>query len=206
MRKLEMKNLLKNVVVNNPCSVGWESMEGNSKVRFCNQCKMNVHNLSNMSEKEAAGVVARRKNERTCVFMYKQADGMVVTDNCPVQVREIRNRIRGYAASALIALTWSWALGASAQGLVGAAVDPRYGQSNEVAQLADYGYDTARDISRLVTVVSFAIAFFVPMDKRKEANIRRVAIELIALACIPILVHLAGTHIINNYGGLGGGF
>ncbi len=155
-----------------------------------------------MSEKEAAGIVARRKNERTCVFMHKQADGTVVTDNCPVQVRELRNKIRGYAASALIALTWSWALSASAQGLVGAPIDPRYG----CVQLTDYGYDTARDISRLVTLVSFAIALFVPMDKRKEANIRRVAIELIALACIPILVHLAGTHIINNYGGLGGGF
>ena len=30
---------------------------------------------------------------------------------------------------------------AHAQGLVGAPVDPRYGQSNEVGQLADYGYD-----------------------------------------------------------------
>src|SRR5439155_24770137 len=40
---------------------------------------------------------------------------------------------------------------AHAQGLVGAPVDPRYGQSNEVGQLADFGYDTARDISRVVT-------------------------------------------------------
>ncbi|MBK9622851.1 MAG: hypothetical protein IPO31_27050 [Candidatus Obscuribacter sp.] len=43
---------------------------------------------------------------------------------------------------------------AHAQGLVGAPVDPRYGQSNEVGQLADYGYDTARDISRVVTALS----------------------------------------------------
>src|ERR1700679_4381946 len=43
---------------------------------------------------------------------------------------------------------------AHAQGLVGAPVDPRYGQSNEVGQLADYGYDCARDISRVVTALS----------------------------------------------------
>ncbi|HMP53092.1 MAG TPA: hypothetical protein PKD05_16195, partial [Candidatus Melainabacteria bacterium] len=43
---------------------------------------------------------------------------------------------------------------AHAQGLVGAPVDPRYGQSNEVGQLADFGYDTARDISRVVTALS----------------------------------------------------
>src|SRR6185369_7435259 len=43
---------------------------------------------------------------------------------------------------------------AHAQGLVGAPVDPRYGQSNEVGQMADFGYDTARDISRVVTALS----------------------------------------------------
>src|SRR6185369_6396987 len=41
-----------------------------------------------------------------------------------------------------------------AQGLVGAPVDPRFGQSNEVGQLADYGYVTARDVSRVVTALS----------------------------------------------------
>lgn len=41
-----------------------------------------------------------------------------------------------------------------AQGLVGAPVDPRYGQSNEVGQMADFGYDQARDISRVVTALS----------------------------------------------------
>jgi len=33
----------------------------------------------------------------------------------------------------------------------------------------------------------------------------RLAIELLALAMIPILVHLIGTSMINNMGGLGGG-
>jgi hypothetical protein len=39
-----------------------------------------------------------------------------------------------------------------AQGLIGAPVDPRYGGSGEVGGLADYGYDTARDIGRIVTM------------------------------------------------------
>src|SRR5271154_7387169 len=43
---------------------------------------------------------------------------------------------------------------AHAQGLVGPPVDPRYGQSNEVGQMADFGYDSARDISRVVTALS----------------------------------------------------
>ncbi len=42
----------------------------------------------------------------------------------------------------------------AAGGLVGAAVDPAFGQANEVGMLADYGYDSARDISRVVTALS----------------------------------------------------
>jgi hypothetical protein len=75
--------------------------------------------------------------------------------------------------------------------------------SPEVGQLADYGYDTARDISRIVTLISFFVCCFIPMDKR--ISVKRALIELIALACIPLLVHLIGTFFINNFGGLGGG-
>ena len=71
--------------------------------------------------------------------------------------------------------------------------------------LADYGYDTARDISRLVTAISFLIVLFVPLETRKKDKIGVVVTELLGLAAIPLLVHLAGTYIINNFGGLGGG-
>lgn len=205
MRKIEMKNLVQSVTIKTPCSVGWENMEGDEKVRFCGKCKLNVHNLSNMSEKEAASVIAN-KNDKLCVFIARRQDGTVITDNCPVKLQVIRNRIRAYAASALISLTWSWALGASAQGIDAAQLDPRYGEGGHIAQLADYGYDTVRDISRLVTALSFVIALFVPMDKKKEGNLRLIALELIALACIPILVHLAGTFLNCNYSNtIGGG-
>jgi hypothetical protein len=48
-------------------------------------------------------------------------------------------------------------------GLVGAPVHPRFGQSNKIGKLADYGFDTARDISRMVTFVSFIISLFVAL-------------------------------------------
>ena len=70
---------------------------------------------------------------------------------------------------------------------------------------ADYGYDTARDISRLLTALSFVIVLFIPMNKQKKMSVRRVMLELFALASIPVLIHLAGTFGINNFGGLGGG-
>jgi hypothetical protein len=121
-------------------------------------------------------------------------------------LKKVRNHMTAYAASALLVITCLWTAAASAQGLVGAPVDPRYGVSCGTAgPLSDYGYDTARDISRLITAISFLIALFVPMDKKKEGNLRLIAIELVALAFIPIIIHIAGLYYINNFTGLGGG-
>ena len=99
---------------------------------------------------------------------------------------------------------------AHAQGLVGAAVDPRYGQSNEVGMLADYGYDTARDISRVVTALStipsslagMKIAFGQRDGGEAAMNVAKgLGIGFGG----PTAVHLLGTFTINNFGGLGAG-
>jgi hypothetical protein len=99
---------------------------------------------------------------------------------------------------------------AHAQGLVGAPVDPRFGQSNEVGQMADQAYDTARDISRVVTALStipsslagMKIAFGQRDGGEAAMN---VAKGLGVGFGGPTAVHLIGTFAINNFGGLGGG-
>lgn len=97
-----------------------------------------------------------------------------------------------------------------AQGLVGAPVDPRYGQSNEVGMLADYGYDTARDISRVVTALSTVPSSLAGMkiafgQRDGGESAMNVAKGLGVGFGGPTAVHLIGTFAINNYGGLGGG-
>lgn len=93
-------------------------------------------------------------------------------------------------------------------GLVGAPVDPRYGQSNEVGMLADYGYDRARDIVRVLTalalLISTAVAIAFLRGRRPltfGAVCQAVGVGLVA----PLAVHLVGTLLINNFGGLGAG-
>lgn len=92
-------------------------------------------------------------------------------------------------------------------GLIGAAVDPRYGQSNEVGMLADYGYDTARDTSRVVTFLSFLISIPLAMalTRARRKNSFAVAQGIALVIAVPTMVHLVGTFLINNFGGLGGG-
>ncbi|HMP53095.1 hypothetical protein GC174_11445 [bacterium] len=99
---------------------------------------------------------------------------------------------------------------AQAQGLVGAPVDPRYGQSNEVGQLADFGYDTARDVSRVVTALSTVPSSLAGMkiafgQRDGGEAAMNVAKGLGVGFGGPTAVHLIGTFAINNYGGLGGG-
>ena len=99
---------------------------------------------------------------------------------------------------------------AHAQGLVGAPVDPRFGQSNEVGQLADYGYDTARDISRVVTALSTIPSSMAGMkiafgQRDGGECAMNVAKGLGVGFGGPTAVHLIGTFAINNFGGLGGG-
>jgi hypothetical protein len=98
----------------------------------------------------------------------------------------------------------------AAGGLVGAAVDPAFGQANEVGMLADYGYDTARDISRVVTALSTVPCSMAGMkiafgQRDGGESAMNVAKGLGIGFGGPTGVHLLGTFAINNFGGLGGG-
>ncbi len=92
--------------------------------------------------------------------------------------------------------------------LVGAPVDPRYGQSNEVGQMADFGYDTMRDISRWITAISLFVALLFGVSafrSRKAHSLGEIVQTSCKVCAIPLVVHLLGTYLINNFGGLGGG-
>lgn len=67
-------------------------MEGDDKVRFCSQCKLNVYNISEMSRTEAEDFL-RKSEGRTCVRMFQRKDGTVLTRNCPVGLAAIRKRL-----------------------------------------------------------------------------------------------------------------
>ena len=41
-----------------PCPMDWDSFAGDDKVRFCPECGKNVHNVSAMTRREAADLIA----------------------------------------------------------------------------------------------------------------------------------------------------
>jgi hypothetical protein len=190
---------IQKIIIKRPCSKKWAEMAGGQRTRFCSQCSKKVHNLSDMSEREVKKLL-EGDNGRICVTVRQNPDGSVATDNCPIPFRPVRNRIRAYAVAALLTLSWSQASIATGQGPVGAPVDPRYGQANNIWQFSDFGYDTARDINWIVTVVAFFIAFIIPFPKRANSK----AFEFVCRLGIPLLTYFVGTFVINNFGGLGG--
>jgi len=178
-------------------------MDGDARIRLCSQCNKNVYNLSDMPNRAVAKLL-ENTNGRICVTGFQLPDGRIATDNCPKLLRPLRDKVRTYAASTLITLSLLVGSSAEAQGLVGAPVDPRYGQSNNVGIFADFGYDTARDISRIATGIAIVLMVVVPLPTKKLSARKRLAVETIARIGIPLLVHLIGTSMINNFGGLGG--
>jgi len=76
-----------------PCDADWDKMIGDDRARFCALCKKNVYDLSVLSRPQAEALI-REKEGNLCVQIYRRADGTVLTDNCPVGLRAIRNRFR----------------------------------------------------------------------------------------------------------------
>jgi hypothetical protein len=81
-------------------------MTGDNRVRHCQECKLNVYNLSEMTRSEAERLIAGREG-RLCVRFYRRADGTILTRDCPwgfrVMVRRV-SRVAGAAFSAMIAV------------------------------------------------------------------------------------------------------
>ncbi len=89
-------DVLDRVRVAAPCTMSWDAMPGGERVRSCEKCAHKVYNLSAMTAAEAAQLVARAEGknaERVCVRFYRRSDGTMLTADCPVGARAVRQRM-----------------------------------------------------------------------------------------------------------------
>jgi len=87
-----------------PCHADWDEMQGDDQARFCQTCRKNVYNLSEMTQDEAQALVNRLEG-RLCVRFYTRADGTLLTQDCPVGLRAVRRKLikkLSYAAAVLL--------------------------------------------------------------------------------------------------------
>jgi hypothetical protein len=92
-------NPLANLKIASPCSADWNEMVGDNRKRFCGDCKLNVFNLSGMSEVEAKTLLTTAEG-RVCVRFYQRADGTVLTEDCPVGWAKVKQRTKLFATAA----------------------------------------------------------------------------------------------------------
>ncbi|MBC7997124.1 MAG: hypothetical protein IAF58_04240 [Leptolyngbya sp.] len=127
-------DVLDKIYIAAPCDADWDKMKGDDSKRFCGDCKLNVYNISSMSSRDARKLITTSEG-RLCLKLYRRKDGTIITDNCPVGLRKIRDRVKKVAIAVCLACVWLGLISdASAQGIVGAPLDPRYGVSGQYSE------------------------------------------------------------------------
>ena len=82
---------LDQVAITTPCTVPWETMPGDERVRHCGQCRQDVFNIAGLTRFEAQRLVADRQG-RLCARILRRPDGTVVTADCWSRLRAARRR------------------------------------------------------------------------------------------------------------------
>jgi len=90
---------LKSIRLASPCDKDWDKMPGDERVRFCEGCSKNVYNISDMTKGEAEEFLSVNGVSK-CMRVFRRHDGTVITDDCPVGLRKVRNAYRRFARSA----------------------------------------------------------------------------------------------------------
>lgn len=200
--------------IKSPCVENWDAMQGDEYVRFCGKCNLNVYNFSKMTDGEVINLLEQRPQRRICARIIQRYDGSIITDNCPYQLRRHREKLR-----ILGFLIWLLHPNATfGQGLNGVPLNI------DVASFSDYGYDTARDIVRVTTFMTWAFGSVLGwvriVDGKKiqllmnqtgvcrtetSSLLRRRIFDAIVISIVgPIIVWIVGIFAINNIGSLGG--
>ena len=92
--------------------MSWDRLQGNDRIRYCDQCNLNVYNLADMSPGEVDEIV-RKSEGRLCGRLYVRDDQTATIRDCPKSV--FRKRLQAaLALSALVLLAGiAWGLGTS---------------------------------------------------------------------------------------------
>lgn len=73
--------ILELITIPSPCSNKWEEMTGDDRVRHCGECGKNVYDLSALTRKQAAALIAEKEG-KLCGRLYRRPDGTLSTGEC----------------------------------------------------------------------------------------------------------------------------
>src|SRR5262245_56534798 len=90
------------IEIANPCPASWEKMRGDDRVRFCEECQLNVYNVCAIPREAALKLLNERGEGRgvLCVGWYKRGDGTVISAGCGGGLRTAARRAARFAGAA----------------------------------------------------------------------------------------------------------
>jgi hypothetical protein len=112
----EFTNPLSGVKIASPCPADWNSMLGSERVRFCGQCRLNVYNLSAMTQDDAEALITNYEG-RLCLRFYRRRDGSILTEDCPVGLARLKRRATRWRRAFATAVLGFLAGGAGSVGM-----------------------------------------------------------------------------------------
>lgn len=130
------------VEIASPCTEKWESMQGDARVRFCAQCKLNVFNIKELSAHDARELLFKAEG-RVCGRVYRRRDGTVLTKDCPTGLAKVRRQ--ALAAVTMVAALLLAVIGFRASSRRGCATDAR---SDWFGNTIGARYENAKDALR----------------------------------------------------------
>lgn len=113
--------IVNNIKIATPCKMDWAKMTGDERKRYCQECKLHVYNVSELSPKETVNLLQSSNGGRVCLQIYRRKDGTVMTRDCPVAVWKLKKAYRRAAAAAAGLAAW---LGIAGPALAQAANSP----------------------------------------------------------------------------------
>jgi hypothetical protein len=126
-----------------PCPKTWADMRGDAVKRFCDDCQLNVYDVSQLTTLEAYSLL-KLSEGRVCARIYTRADGTVLTRDCPTGLRRARQR----------ALRSALALGALATSALAAVLSQLGGDGSPgAARLAETSRRLTQQAQAVVTPV-----------------------------------------------------
>lgn len=79
---MDADELLQQITIPVPCSVPWDSMTGDARVRMCAECGNQVHNFAEMTPREAAALVTERGDHFCGVLTHRSDGSLVMASDC----------------------------------------------------------------------------------------------------------------------------
>lgn len=85
----------------NSCEQNWNKLSGTDRIRFCEECKLQVYNFTDMDDEEAGSAVFQREAINGAT-LYRRRDGTFLTQDCPVGAKRKRIMVIAAAIGALL--------------------------------------------------------------------------------------------------------